>query len=62
MPAQLRAAVAEGSHTAFMNGVHTAVLVTGGLALVGAALAVLGLRGRSEANGAEVPDPAGTGH
>jgi EmrB/QacA subfamily drug resistance transporter len=61
MPAQLRAAVAEGSHTAFMNGVHTAALVTGGLALVGAALAVLGLRGRSEANGAEVPDPAGTG-
>ncbi|WP_443041391.1 MFS transporter [Streptomyces sp. B21-108] len=47
MPAQLRAAVVEGSHTAFMNGVHTAVLVTGILALVGAALAALGLRGRS---------------
>jgi EmrB/QacA subfamily drug resistance transporter len=60
MPAQLRAAVTEGSHTAFMSGVHTAVLVTGVLALVGAALALLGLRGRSEANEAEVP--AGTGH
>ncbi|MER8224441.1 MFS transporter [Streptomyces sp. NPDC094143] len=60
MPAQLRAAVTEGSHTAFMNGVHTAVLVTGVLALVGAALAVLGLRGRSDANEAEAP--AGTGH
>lgn len=29
MPAQLRAAVVEGSHTAYMNGVHTAVLVIG---------------------------------
>lgn len=48
MPAQLRAAVVEGSHTAFMNGVHTAVLVTGVLALVGAALAALGLRGRED--------------
>ncbi|MFL5993659.1 MAG: DHA2 family efflux MFS transporter permease subunit [Streptomyces sp.] len=48
MPAQLRAAVVEGSHTAFMNGVHTAVLVTGVLALVGAALAALGLRGRKD--------------
>ncbi|MFM9443862.1 MULTISPECIES: MFS transporter [Streptomyces] len=48
MPAQLRAAVVEGSHTAFMNGVHTAVLVTGILALVGAALAALGLRGRED--------------
>jgi hypothetical protein len=52
--------VTEGSHTAFMSGVHTAVLVTGVLALVGAALALLGLRGRSDANEAEVP--AGTGH
>ncbi len=48
MPAQLRAAVTEGSQTAFMNGVHTAVLVTGILALVGAALAVIGLRGRGD--------------
>ncbi|MEV7078852.1 MFS transporter [Streptomyces sp. NPDC093516] len=60
MPAQLRAAVTEGSHTAFMNGVHTAVLVTGVLALVGAALAVLGLRGRGGAHETEVP--AGSGH
>lgn len=50
MPAQLRAAVMEGSHTAFMNGVHTADLVTGVLALVGAALAAFGLRGREDGN------------
>ncbi|MER6159342.1 MFS transporter [Streptomyces sp. NPDC001868] len=61
MPAQLRAAVVEGSHTAFMNGVHTAVLVTGILALVGAALAAFGLRGRKDGdhenteNDAKVP-------
>ncbi|MFI8219069.1 MFS transporter [Streptomyces sp. NPDC085932] len=62
MPAQLRAAVTEGSHTAFMNGVHAAVLVTGVLALVGAALAALGLRGRSDSHDeSAVPatDPAG---
>ncbi|WP_449487592.1 MFS transporter [Streptomyces sasae] len=64
MPAQLRAAVVEGSHTAFMNGVHTAVLVTGILALVGAALAAFGLRGRENAthenteHDATVPSPA----
>ena len=61
MPAQLRAAVVEGSHTAFMNGVHTAVVVTGILALLGAALAALGLRGRAdghEENDANVPSPA----
>ncbi|MEG8277241.1 DHA2 family efflux MFS transporter permease subunit [Streptomyces sp. AHA2] len=48
MPPSLRAAVTHGSHTAFMNGVHTAVLVTGILALAGAALAALGLRGRKD--------------
>ncbi|WP_455712019.1 MFS transporter [Streptomyces canus] len=70
MPAQLRAAVVEGSHTAFMNGVHTAVLVTGVLALVGAALAAFGLRGRKDGpqententehteHDAKVPSPA----
>jgi EmrB/QacA subfamily drug resistance transporter len=67
MPAQLRAAVVEGSHTAFMNGVHTAVLVTGVLALVGAALAAFGLRGREDGtqentehteHDAKVPGPA----
>ncbi|GHH43991.1 MFS transporter [Streptomyces candidus] len=44
MPAQFRAAVAEGSHQAFMNGVHTAVTVAGVLCVVGAAVAVLGVR------------------
>ncbi|MFE0473785.1 MFS transporter [Streptomyces sp. NPDC058947] len=61
MPAQLRAAVTEGSHTAFMNGVHTAVLVTGVLALLGAALAALGLRGRKDGHdgsGTPATDPA----
>ncbi|MFJ3802548.1 MFS transporter [Streptomyces sp. NPDC090088] len=48
MPAQLRAAVTEGSQTAFMNGVHTAVLVTGILAVASAVLAVLGLGGRND--------------
>lgn len=47
MPARLRAAVVEGSGQAFMNGVHTAVLVTGVLCLLGAALAAFGLRGTS---------------
>ncbi|MFM9555172.1 MFS transporter [Streptomyces caniscabiei] len=64
MPAQLRAAVVEGSHTAFMNGVHTAVLVTGILALVGAALAAFGLRSRKDGthenteHDAKAPSPA----
>jgi EmrB/QacA subfamily drug resistance transporter len=44
MPAQLRAAVAEGSHAAFMNGVHTAVLATGVLAVLGALAAAIGVR------------------
>ncbi|MFE6225505.1 MFS transporter [Streptomyces sp. NPDC057854] len=44
MPAQLRAAVTEGSHLAFMNGVHTAVLVAGLLCVAGAVLAALGVR------------------
>ncbi|WP_445525784.1 MFS transporter [Streptomyces cyslabdanicus] len=44
MPAQLRAAVVEGSGNAFMNGVHAAVLVTAVLCLVGALLAAVGLR------------------
>ncbi len=60
MTAQLRADVTEGSHTAFMNGVHTAVLVTGILALIGAVLSALGLRGRKDGhdeNDTEVPNP-----
>ncbi|CAM5658808.1 MFS transporter [Streptomyces griseorubiginosus] len=48
MPSQLRASVMEGSHTAFMNGVHTAALVTGILALIGAVLSALGLHGRKD--------------
>ncbi|MGW2839536.1 DHA2 family efflux MFS transporter permease subunit [Streptomyces sp. NPDC001493] len=44
MSAPLRAAVVEGSGQAFMNGVHTAVTVTGALCLFGAAVAAVGLR------------------
>ncbi|WP_327177600.1 DHA2 family efflux MFS transporter permease subunit [Streptomyces sp. NBC_01335] len=44
MSAPLRAAVVEGSGQAFMNGVHTAVTVTGVLCLFGAAVAAVGLR------------------
>ncbi|WP_406456730.1 MFS transporter [Streptomyces sp. NBC_00876] len=51
MPAQLRSAVVEGSHQAFMNGVHTAVLVSGLLCLLGALLAVAGVRRSPEATG-----------
>ncbi|MFB4421140.1 MFS transporter [Streptomyces sp. QL37] len=49
MPAQLRAAVIEGSGQAFMNGVHAAVAVTAGLCAVGALLAGFGMRGRTGA-------------
>ncbi|MFE2763521.1 MFS transporter [Streptomyces halstedii] len=54
MPAQLRAAVVEGSGNAFMNGVHAAVLVTALLCVAGALLAGLGMRRgtREEATGA----------
>ncbi|NYI04675.1 MFS transporter [Allostreptomyces psammosilenae] len=44
MAAQLRAAVVEGSGQAFMNGVHTAVLLTGVLCVVGAVVAAVGMR------------------
>lgn len=44
MPAQLRAAVIEGSGNAFMNGVHSAVTVTAVLCAVGALLAGFGMR------------------
>ncbi|MFK3731815.1 MFS transporter [Streptomyces sp. NPDC088090] len=43
-PAQLTAAIVEGSHHAFMNGVHTAVLTAGTLCVAGAALALVGVR------------------
>lgn len=49
MPAQLRAAVIEGSGQAFMNGVHTAALVTGVLCVAGAVLAAVGVRRSPEA-------------
>lgn len=41
---QLRAAVIEGSGNAFMNGVHSAVVVTAVLCAVGALLAGFGMR------------------
>lgn len=50
MPDRLRAAVTEGSGQAFMNGVHTAVTVTGVLCLLGAALAAFGLHRAREAS------------
>ncbi|MGW2485775.1 MFS transporter [Streptomyces sp. NPDC001606] len=51
LPDRLGAAVAEGSHQAFMNGVHTSVLVAGVLCVAGALLAVTGVR--------RAPEPAG---
>ncbi|MFD8203923.1 MFS transporter [Streptomyces sp. NPDC059701] len=48
MPAQIRAAVVEGSGQAFVNGLHSAVTVTGILCLIGAVAAVAGIRGRAE--------------
>ncbi|GAA2211714.1 MFS transporter [Nonomuraea monospora] len=44
MSGQVAAAVAEGSGAAFMNGVHTAVLLTGVLCVVGGVLAAVGVR------------------
>ncbi|MFJ5811054.1 MFS transporter [Streptomyces sp. NPDC093093] len=48
MPAQLKAAVIEGSGQAFVNGVHTAALVTGALCAIGAVLAAAGVRRNPE--------------
>lgn len=53
MPAQLRAAVIEGSGNAFMNGMHTAVIVTAVLCAAGALLAGFGMRRRTAPEGAE---------
>lgn len=50
MPAQLRAAVVDGSHQAFMNGVHTAALVAGVLCVLGAVVAAAGVRRGHEAD------------
>ncbi|GCD40571.1 MFS transporter [Streptomyces paromomycinus] len=44
MPQQLKSAVVEGSGQAFINGVHTAALVTGVLCVIGAVLAAAGVR------------------
>jgi hypothetical protein len=49
MPTQLKAAVVEGSHQAFMNGVHTSVLVAGVLCVVGSVVAAVGVTGRQPA-------------
>ncbi|MCO4697641.1 MFS transporter [Streptomyces sp. RO-S4] len=58
MPEGLRAAVVEGSAQAFVNGMHAAVTVTGILCLIGAAVAVAGIRRRSpEDAAAEAPVP-----
>lgn len=53
MPAQLKAAVIEGSGNAFMNGVHTAVVVTAVLCAAGALLAGVGMRRRTGSEGVE---------
>jgi EmrB/QacA subfamily drug resistance transporter len=57
MPGQLRAAVIEGSGQAFVNGLHSAVTVTGVLCLIGAVAAVAGIkrRDREAPEGAEAP-------
>jgi len=46
MPGGLKSAVVEGSSQAFMNGVHTAALVTGLLCALGAVASAVVLRGR----------------
>ncbi|MFF0462595.1 MFS transporter [Streptomyces mexicanus] len=48
MPARLKEAVVDGSHHAFLSGLHTAALTTGVLCLIGALTAAAGLRGRAE--------------
>ncbi|MEU3948287.1 MFS transporter [Streptomyces sp. NPDC029526] len=61
MPGPLRAAVVEGSGQAFVNGLHSAVTVTGVLCLIGAVVAVAGIKGRAaEARTAaeDVPESA----
>ncbi|WP_432056786.1 MFS transporter [Streptomyces sp. bgisy022] len=58
MPARLRDAVVEGSGQAFVNGLHSAVTVTGVLCLIGAVVAVAGIRSRAqEAQHAAVAAP-----
>ncbi|MFB7850264.1 MFS transporter [Streptomyces sp. NPDC056053] len=49
-PEGLGAAIVEGSHHAFMNGVHTAALVSGSLAVIGALVAAVCVRRGPEAS------------
>jgi MFS family permease len=53
-PARLATAVADGSHAAFMSGLHVALLVAAALAFLGAALAPLIRRGESPVEGVAV--------
>lgn len=57
MPAQLGAAGVEGSGQAFVDGPHSAVVVTGVLCLIGAVAATAGTgrRSRETAGDAEAP-------
>ena len=50
--AGLAQAVTEGSHAAFMSGLHVALIVAAALALLGACLAPLIRRGESPVEGA----------
>lgn len=54
VPAPLARAITEGSHAAFMSGLHVALVVAGCLALVGAALAPLIRRGNSPTGGVAI--------
>lgn len=55
MPAQLKAQIIEGSGQAFMNGVHTAALITAFACLASAALAAAGLGRRGPDRGPVAP-------
>ncbi|MHA5048158.1 MFS transporter [Streptomyces sp. SD15] len=55
MPAQVRAAVVEGSGQAFLNGMHAAAVLTGVLCIAGAALAAAGIRRATEPVPVPVP-------
>jgi len=52
MPAQLAESITNASHAAFMSGLHTAMWVSAGLALVSAAIALLVGRGHGEGGAA----------
>lgn len=54
MPAELRASITNASVEAFMDGLHAAMYVSLGLALVSAALALLVSRGHGAGDGAAV--------